>query len=179
MCSKLSLFLKAPQLRFHHARATGWVFDAEFATYFIALWCLVCYSLSWIGGWHALTQRYRFKQDFVGEQWRFRSGKMRWNASFGNCLTLGANRNGLYLAVLFLFRPGQPPLFIPWSEITVQRERRWLLWRIRFTLGKDTQIPLWISQRLGDQILEYHPEGITAARDVYSQPGSDPPRKLT
>lgn len=156
----------------------NWVAGAGFAAYFIALWCFVCYLLSWVSGWHTLARRFRFTQDFVGEQWRFRSGKMRWNATFGNCLTLGANRSGLYLAVLFLFRTGQPPLFIPWSEITVWRERRWFLWRIRFTLGRDTRIPLWINQRLGDQILEYHPEGVAVFQDVYSRPGTDSPRKL-
>lgn len=156
----------------------NWGFGVGFVVYFIALWCFVCYSLSWIGGWHALAQRYRFEQDFVGEQWRFRSGKMRWIASFGNCLTLGANSSGLYLAVLFLFRPGQPPLFIPWSEITAQREQRMFIRRIRFTLGNDVRIPLWINQRLGDQILEYHPAGVGAIQDVYSRPDTDSPRKL-
>lgn len=155
-----------------------WGHGAGFAVYFVGLWCCICYSLSWIGGWHALAQRYRCASDFSGERWRFRSGKMRWNASFSNCLTLGANRDGLYLAVVFLFRPGQPPLFIPWSEITVQRERRWLIGRTRFTLGTETRIPLSINQRLGDRILEYHPAGIGAIQDVYSRPGTDSPRKL-
>lgn len=103
---------------------------------------------------------------------------MRWNTNFGNCLTIGANRDGLYLAVLFLFRVGMPPLFIPWSEITFRRERRWFMLRIRFTLGNETQIPLWINQRLGDRILEHHPEGIGEVQDIYARPGTEPPRKL-
>lgn len=155
-----------------------WAHGAEFVVYFIGLWCLVCYSLSWLGGWHALAHRYRCESDFSGERWRFRSGKMRWNLGYSSCLTFGANRDGLYLAVFFPFRVGQPPLFIPWSEITVRRERRSLMWRTRFTLGNERRIPLLISQRLGDRILEYHSAGIGAIQDVYSRPGTDSPRKL-
>ena len=160
------------------AELINWAKAVGFAVCFIGFWCLVCYSTSWVSGWHALARQHRLKQDFVGEQWRFRSGKMRWNTNFGNCLTIGANRDGLYLAVLFLFRVGMPPLFIPWSEITVRRERRWFMRRIRFTLGNETQIPLWITQRLGDRILEHHPEGIGEVQDIYARPGTEPPRKL-
>jgi hypothetical protein len=44
---------------------------------------------------------------------------MRWLASYGNCLTVGGNPQGLYLAVAPLFRFRQPPLLIPWEEVTV------------------------------------------------------------
>lgn len=155
-----------------------WGQGAGLAVLIIAFWCLLCYLGSWMSGWRALARRYRSEQEFQGERWRFQSGKMRWNTNYANCLTLGANRDGLYLAVLFLFRVGQPPLYIPWNEIAVQQERRWFLWRTRFALGNETQIPLWINRRLGDRILEYQPAGAGTIQDVYARPGTDAPRKI-
>lgn len=71
---------------------------------------------------------------------------MRWSAHYGNCLRLGANGDGLYLAVLFLFRFMHPPLLVPWREIKVRRKKRWLFGEsVIFTMGVDLGIPLRIS----------------------------------
>ncbi|MGC2164091.1 MAG: hypothetical protein WA634_19495 [Silvibacterium sp.] len=156
----------------------NWGHGAGFAVYFIALWSLVCYGISWMGGWHRLAGQYRCEREFDGERWRFRSGLMRWCTSYRSVLTLGANRDGLYLAVFFLFRLGHPPLFIPWSEITASERRRWFMSGTQFVLGRETQIPLWVFKRVGDGILEYRPADSSAMQDFYSRPGLDEPRAI-
>ena len=45
-------------------------------------------------------------------------------ARYNGVLTVGVNPAGLYLAVMPLFRPGHPPLFIPWPDVTVGSEQR-------------------------------------------------------
>jgi hypothetical protein len=42
-------------------------------------------------------------------------------AARGGVLKFGANAEGLYLAQPFVFRPGHPPLFIPWPDVAVNR----------------------------------------------------------
>ncbi|MDD5409604.1 MAG: hypothetical protein PHC71_05905 [Candidatus Omnitrophica bacterium] len=42
---------------------------------------------------------------------------------YRNCLTIGVSPEGFYLAILFLFRIGHPPMFIPWKEIKIKRKK--------------------------------------------------------
>ena len=97
-----------------------------------------------------LVERDRSGPEFTGERWRFQSGRMRWGCGYNNCLTLGANAEGLYMAVIL---PWHPPLFIPWIEITARDEKRWWGDATVFTLGRETQIPLSVFKSVGDKLL--------------------------
>ena len=44
--------------------------------------------------------------------------------SYGNCLFVTVNTQGLYLSIFFPFRFLSPPLFIPWSRVESIQERR-------------------------------------------------------
>jgi hypothetical protein len=65
----------------------------------------------------------------------FQAGRIG-EAKYNGVLRIAHDPFGLYLSVMFLFRVGHPPLFIPWSAfgpVTVTKE----LWteRVRFTVG--------------------------------------------
>ena len=49
--------------------------------------------------------------------------------NYRSCLTIRVAEDGLFLAVFPLFRAGHPPLFIPWSEFTMLRQKKILFWR--------------------------------------------------
>src|SRR3954466_7384369 len=103
----------------HHQQAFWTIISP---LYFVALWLFVSATISVIGGWTALAKRFRFsKARFTGPSWNGQSGQMRWIAGYHNCLTLGCNAQGLYLAIMPLFRFRHPPLLIPWEEISVSR----------------------------------------------------------
>lgn len=87
---------------------------------------------------------------------------MRGGCGYNNCLTLGANADGLYLAVLRIL-PWHPQLFIPWVEITVREEQQWWGVGTVFTLGRETQIPLRVLKRIGDKLLAQRPTVETSA----------------
>jgi hypothetical protein len=123
-----------------------------FPLYFGAIWCFVCAILSYIGGWSALASRYRLHSAYVGVRWSFQSGQMRWRVGYSNCLTVGGNPRGLYLAALALFRFRQPPLLIPWEEVTVIRRRFLFVSWVRLELGREAQIPLSISTKLAERL---------------------------
>ena len=101
-------------------------FPYFFPALFVGIWLLVMFLLSRLGGWHRLAYRYRLSSTFSGKVWRFQSGRFNW-AAYNNCLSVGANGKGLYLAPLFLFRFGHPPLLIPWGDITVEK-KKFLAW---------------------------------------------------
>ena len=120
--------------------------------YALALWLLVSAVISYIGGWTTLAKRFRLRVPFVGERWTGRSGQMRWIAGYGNCLTVGCNPHGLYLAMMPLFRFRHPPLLIPWEEVAVSRRQIVFLLYVRFGLGRELDIPLYLKQNVADKI---------------------------
>ena len=79
--------------------------------------------VSWWSGWAVLARQFRLRSRFTGSRWRGQSGLMRWLCGYGNCLTVGANSEGLYLATLPFFPLFHPPLFIPWNEVLGGKEK--------------------------------------------------------
>jgi len=77
---------------------------------------------------------------------------MRWIAAYGNCLTVGANIDGLYLATSPLFRLAHPPLLIPWNEVSHSKRRILFFPMMRFELGRETAVPLWVRETLAERL---------------------------
>jgi hypothetical protein len=90
-----------------------------------AWWCIIMWVVSRMCGWHALARHYRAESRFNGKHYRFSSVKMG-SGNYSGCVTLGANSYGLFLAVMFLFRVGHPPLFIPWADLTPRIKKLWI-----------------------------------------------------
>lgn len=122
-----------------------------FVPFFIALGCAAIFSIALFSGWRKLAERFRLRSSFTGVSWGLQSAYMRWASHYGNCLNVGADSAGLKLSVVFLFRVGHPPLFIPWSEISVVRRSSFLFFRrVRLELGREEQIPFVIGGSLAD-----------------------------
>ncbi len=77
---------------------------------------------------------------------------MRWWMNYNNVLTIGVNAQGMYLAVMFLFRFRHPPLLIPWSDIKVRRHKGWIVNYVILTLGRELQIPLRMRSSLAAKL---------------------------
>jgi hypothetical protein len=78
---------------------------------------------------------------------------MRLGMNYGSCVNVGVNQNGLYLSVVFLFRLGHPPLFIPWPDISATKKRGFFFFKlVELRFAKCPRIPFVISQRLMDKI---------------------------
>lgn len=59
---------------------------------------------------------------------------------------------GLFLWVFPLIRVAHPPLFIPWREISVTRNKFLGTRQVKFRLGHELQIPLIIRESLGQKL---------------------------
>ena len=94
---------------------------------FVCLWFAVSFVIAQLSGWAQLSRYYRSETQFEGEPWKFRSCQARWMTHYNNCITVGANAQGLYVAIFLLFRSGHPPLLVPWHNITVRRGKT-LFW---------------------------------------------------
>ncbi len=103
----------------------GWlavIIPFAFVPAFLTIWCTVCLLISWVGGWAQLKTCYRYELPFSGDLSYMMSGRFGWT-NYSSVLTVGRSHEGLYLRPLFLFRPGHPPLLIPWEELTVEENK--------------------------------------------------------
>ena len=89
--------------------------------FFTLMWVAINLLVARITGWAALAGSYRASGNFISKKKRCnQSARMRWMSRYRNCLLIDGNERGLYLAVMAFFRPGHPPLFIPWRDITIR-----------------------------------------------------------
>jgi hypothetical protein len=102
---------------------------------FVGFWMGVCWLLGAASGWRGLARRWRTREEApIGAEWV--SG-MLGLISYNGVLSVGVAEDGLDLRVMLLFRAGQPPLRIPWSEIRVEGESPGLFGsRTRLRLGE-------------------------------------------
>lgn len=107
-----------------------------FAIVFPTIWCFVCFLISWTGGWHALSKKYAAgDRKPIGPEHSGVVGLIGI-ASYKFTLTVILAPDGFFLKVMPFFRPGHPPLFIPWSEITERDSTRFLRWEmVRLRIG--------------------------------------------
>ncbi|HEV2616406.1 MAG TPA: hypothetical protein VGU63_07335 [Candidatus Acidoferrales bacterium] len=115
-------------------------------------WIVVSLFVSYGGGWHVLARRFRFNSEFTGKVFRWQSAHMRSVARYHNCVSIGANLEGLYVAPFFPFRIAHPPLFIPWSEVSYTRKKIFFSQMFCFELGREHAIPFWVGKNLGEQL---------------------------
>jgi hypothetical protein len=119
---------------------------------------LVCASLfagafvSRMSGWHELAERFALQDEFPSEHFRFRSARMKRGINYNNCLTIGASPVGFSIAMPWLFRMAHPPLFIPWSEISVVHTKIFWLPMVQFNLGREMRVPFTVREKLAEQI---------------------------
>src|SRR5690348_2488410 len=81
--------------------------------------CVSAAIMSRLSGWSTLSKRFRLVGAFDGISDGAQNVHMRHGVRYS--LRLGANENGLYLAVPFFFRFLHPPLFVPWNEIKMHK----------------------------------------------------------
>ena len=83
-------------------------------------WFAIIGLLSWLGGWSRLARVYRDEMSELtdGHTWRMQSVSLRGWCGYNNCVNIEATAKGLKIAPWFIMRPGHPPLFLPFDEMT-------------------------------------------------------------
>lgn len=131
-----------------------------FPIFFVAMWIASGYAVALFGGWRLLARHFRAQAPFSGRKWRMQSAQMRWMCNYNNVLTVGANEMGLFLATMFLFRSGHPPLSIPWTEISVTGTSRFLFVRfVDLRLGQSENIPFKVRTDLAAAFSDFATSG--------------------
>lgn len=107
---------------------------------FVVMWLTITGSLAHFGGWASFATVFRAENSVTGDRFRFASGSMGRRylpVSYGNCLFVTVNSQGLYLSIFLPFRFQSPPLSIPGSHVESIEERRTLFFRRFIILVRD------------------------------------------
>lgn len=132
------------------------IFSVMFVVFSAAVWCLTCVVISMLGGWFALTRRFTKQSEPLGEARKagpwFYTVRLRSLGNYNSVIRLTAAEDALFPSVFLFFRPGHPPLRIPWNEITVSPARRFFRNWVILTLGSEERIPMRISERMARKL---------------------------
>jgi hypothetical protein len=119
---------------------------------FFVLWIVICYIIGLVSGWHELARPYRHSGTFRGSRWKFQSGRMRLSMGIHNALTVGVNPQGLYLAIFVPFCVGNPPLRVPWNDVSA-RPGKFLFWKyVEFRFRQAPNVFLRLSSSLAEEM---------------------------
>lgn len=125
--------------------------------YFLAaliplFWVGICLLTSHVSGWRTLAACYPLSGEFRGRRWYCQSASLRYWTGYNNCVTVGANPEGLYLAVLFLFRPAHAPLFVPWRDVSMKGKKVFFRRVAELRFSRCPSIPVRMNLRLLDRV---------------------------
>ncbi len=121
-------------------------------------WLAVCSVVSKVGGWSTLAAHYRAPQPMAVDptlKWlRLQSALTSHLGSYRNAVNFGVSSTGLTLTVMFLFKAGHPPLYIPWEELTTtQVIKYWYFDYIELKFRRTPHISFFIRPKLHAKLL--------------------------
>jgi hypothetical protein len=107
--------------------------------YFIVLVALffstIQLSVSFLGGWREIARQFPARRQTASRSFSLQNGCVG-EFSYKACLSVHTSVEGISVGILFPFRLGHPPFFIPWSAIhnVVTLESFWSR-SVRFDIG--------------------------------------------
>lgn len=108
-----------------------------FPIFFSALWIGVTLLMSLIGGWGRLGKSYAAAGRPAGGRVLRHVTGMFGMARYKHVLTVITTDDGFYIETRKVFRPGHPPLFIPFSAISDARLQTLFFWEyVAFEIGE-------------------------------------------
>lgn len=121
---------------------------------FALFWMAIVWLIAQLSGWSKLADVYPSRIPFNESCWSLQSGRFRWSSNYSGILRVCADSQALHLSVFVLFRPGNPPLSIPWEDITAKPRT----FGVELRFYRAEGVPLLISRQLAGR-LEQASEG--------------------
>jgi hypothetical protein len=124
-----------------------------FVPVFLVIWYFATVFIAVVSGWRELARVYPAERPIIGAtEWRNRRGRMRYGSGYNGCLNITANAMGMQLSLWSIFRPGHPPLFIPWTEIQTEPVHGMFVESIRFSFLR-ANTTLLLQRDLAEEVL--------------------------
>jgi hypothetical protein len=126
---------------------------------FPAWWMFVLSMLGRMSGWRRLATQYETRTEPEGEKLRGQSMRLS-STSYNGAVNFVFAANGFYLAAWAIFRPGHPPLLIPWSDIRYVGPKK-ILWMTfdAFEIKANPPLTFHVLPKVSSRIRPYLSEG--------------------
>ena len=121
---------------------------------FPLLWSAILWFNSRISGWSTLAGKYPYREPLNPTCFSFQSLILRYLFNYNGVLKVCVDDEGVYFSVLFLFRPGHAPFFVPWEEINGTKKRHFFYQIVDLRFEQASNIPFYIYTRTADKIVE-------------------------
>ncbi|MBK8935450.1 MAG: hypothetical protein KBA85_02505 [Chloroflexi bacterium] len=115
---------------------------------FILFWIAIIWLIAQLSGWSKLADVYPAHTPFNETCWSMQSGRFRGYSNYSGILHVCADSRALHLSTFILFRPGNPPLSIPWEDITSKSQT----FGIELRFFRADGVPLLISRQLAERL---------------------------
>lgn len=121
---------------------------------FPLFWSVIVYLIARVGGWGSMAEAYPYREPLSAQCYAMQGAILRYTMSYRNVVKICADEEGVYFSVLFLFRPGHAPFFVPWAEISGTKKQFFLFPVVDLRFQRTTNLPFRIYKRMADRLVE-------------------------
>lgn len=125
-----------------------------FFVIFPLFWSAIVFLISRIGGWGSIAEAYPYREPLIVKCFPLQSAILRFRSNYNAVLKICADEQGLYFSVMFLFRPGHAPFFVPWEEIQGTKKQYFLFPVVDLRFQRTPDLPFRIYSRTADRLVE-------------------------
>jgi hypothetical protein len=125
-----------------------------FFVIFPLFWSAIVFLISRIGGWGSMAESYPYREPLAANCFSLQSAILRFSSSYNGVLKICADEQGVYFSVLFLFRPGHSPFFVPWEEITGTKKIYTFYPVVDLRFQRTPNLPFRLYKRSADRLVE-------------------------
>jgi hypothetical protein len=120
---------------------------------FPLFWSAIVYFISRLGGWGSMAEAYPYREPHAAQCFSLQSAILGFAANYNGVLKLCADDEGLTFSVMFLFRPGHAPFFVPWGEICGAKKRAFFYNVVELRFQRTPNLPFRLYQRTADRLV--------------------------
>lgn len=121
---------------------------------FPLFWSAIVFLISRLGGWGSMAEAYPYREPLIVQCFSLQSAILRLASNYNAVLKICADEQGLYFSVMFLFRPGHAPFFVPWEEITGTQKQYFLYPVVDLRFQRTPNLPFRVYKRTADKLVE-------------------------
>jgi hypothetical protein len=119
---------------------------------FPLFWSGIVFFISRLSGWSSMAETYTYHEPHAAQCYSGQSAILRLTSSYKGVLKICADDQGLYFSVMFLFRPGHSPFFVPWGEISGTKKNYFLYNVVDLRFQRTPNLPFRIYRRTADRL---------------------------
>jgi hypothetical protein len=125
-----------------------------FSVVFPLFWATIAFLISRLGGWGSMAEAYPYREPLIVQCFPLQSAILRFMSNYNAVVKICADEQGLYFSVMFLFRPGHAPFFVPWEEISGTRKQYFLYPVVDLRFQRTPNLPFRVYKRTADKLVE-------------------------